>query len=273
MSGTIGGDDMTTTADDGGRETGTRSLEKALRLLRETAAFDMQGARLTDLVSRTGLGPATAHRMLKCLVDLGFLAKDPRSRYHLGRQVFELGLLAAHRFDSRAVAEGPLTRLAETTGDVAFLMMRNGLDTVCLERREGRFPIKVLSMAPGMRRPLGFGAGGVAILAAMPPAEAEAVLVANEHRLRTFGPGVPVRVRRAVDAARATGHAVSESHLTGGITGVALVVPTDGPVPHLAVSVVAIEDRLREDRRPDALAALVRAAKDVATAVRATEEG
>lgn len=260
---------MTATTDEGGRETGTRSLEKALRLLRETAAFDMQGARLTDLVSRTGLGPATAHRMLKCLVDAGFLEKDPRSRYHLGRQVFELGLLAAHRFDSRAIAEGPLTRLAGATGDVAFLMMRNGLDTVCLERREGRYPIQVLSMAPGMRRPLGFGAGGVAILAAMPPGEADAVLEANERRLRTFGPGVPTRVRRAVETARLAGYGASESHLTGGIAGVALVVPVAGAVPHLAVSVVAIEGRLRQDRRPDVLAALAVAAKEVAAAVEA----
>ena len=260
---------MTATAGPGGRETGTRSLEKALRLLRETAGFDVRGARLTDLVTRTGLGPATAHRMLKCLVDGGFLEKDARSRYHLGRQVFELGLLAAHRFDSRAIAEGPLTRLAEATGDVAFLMMRTGLDTVCLERREGRYPIKVLSLSPGMRRPLGFGVGGVAILAAMPPGEADAVLAANEARLRTFGPTVPETVRRAVEAARITGHGTSESHLTDGVVGIAVAVPADGAVPHLAVAVVAIEERLREGRRPDVVAALDTAAREVAIAIRA----
>jgi len=46
-------------------------------------------------------------------------------------------------------------------------------------------------------------------------------------------------------------------------------VPADGAVPHLAVAVVAIEERLREGRRPDVLAALDTAAREVAIAIRA----
>lgn len=264
-----GGDGMTTT-DESGRDTGTRSLVKALRLLREAGAFGTEGARLTDLATRTDLGPSTAHRMLKCLVDLGYLHKDGRSRYHLGRQVFDLGLLAARRFDRPTIAAEPLARLAETTGDIAVLTTRNGLDTVCLERRDGPRPVEVPSFAPGTRRPLGIGADGAALLAAMPPAEADAILEANDRRLRTLGPDGPERARRAVDAARIAGHATSDHRSGGNVAAVAIVVPADGPVPYLAVGVVGVDDDLRLDRLPAVLAALATAAREVAAAIRAT---
>jgi DNA-binding IclR family transcriptional regulator len=78
---------------------GTQSLEKALRLLRQVAVYDVHGIRLADLVRMLGVEQSTAHRLLQRLVREGLLSKDERSRYHLGRQVFELGLLAAHRFE------------------------------------------------------------------------------------------------------------------------------------------------------------------------------
>jgi DNA-binding IclR family transcriptional regulator len=246
---------------------GTRSLERALRLLREVAGFDMRGARLTDLVSRSGLETSTAHRMLKRLVASGLLDKDARGRYHLGRQTFELGLLAARRYDMRDAAVMPMRRVADVTGDVVFLTMRSGLDMVCLDRREGEYPIQVLSMAPGTRRPIGFGAGGVALLGAMRTEEADEVLRVNESRYRAFGPQVPARVRQGVETARRLGYGLSESHLTGGITGIGVVVPTDSVVPFLSISVVAMGDRLTGPRRDDAVEALREAARSIAETV------
>ena len=149
----------------GTRLTGTQSIERALTLLREIAAHNRGGSRLLDLATRTALQRPTVHRMLKCLASESMVQQDPDThRYFLGPMVFELGLTAAPRFNLREICHPALTRIAEATGDTVFLTHRSGLDSVCLDRREGTFPIKTFTLEIGMRRPLGVGTGSLAIL-------------------------------------------------------------------------------------------------------------
>jgi DNA-binding IclR family transcriptional regulator len=51
--------------------------------------------------------------------------------------------------------------------------VRTGNDTLCVDRRIGSYPIQVLSIEVGARRPLGVSSAGVAILAAMPTPETQ----------------------------------------------------------------------------------------------------
>src|SRR5688572_33204474 len=152
-----------TAADEDSRLSGTQSIEHALTLIREMAGHNRTGSRLLDLANRTGLQRPTVHRMLKCLTLESMVQQDPEShRYYLGPMVFELGLTAAPRFNLREVCHPALTRIAEATGDTVFLTHRSGLDSVCLDRREGTFPNKTFTLEIGMRRPLGVGTGSLA---------------------------------------------------------------------------------------------------------------
>jgi hypothetical protein len=136
------------------RLTGTQSIERALLLLREIAAHNRGGSRLLDLATRTGLQRPTVHRMLKCLAADNMVQQDGDShRYYLGSMVFELGLTATPRFNLREMCHPALARIAEATGDTVFLTQRSGLDAVCLDRREGAFPIKTFTLEVGRRRP------------------------------------------------------------------------------------------------------------------------
>ena len=63
---------------------------------------------------------------------------------------------------------------------------RTGLDTLCVSRRLGGFPIQVLSIEVGARRPLGVSSAGVAILAAMPTREARTILARNATRFSSY---------------------------------------------------------------------------------------
>ena len=76
------------------------------------------------------------------------------------------------------------TRIAERTGDTVFLNVRSGPDVLCIDRKEGTFPIKTLIIEVGNRRPLGVGAGGIALLMPLPDEELERVVSANEARLK-----------------------------------------------------------------------------------------
>src|SRR5512139_992341 len=172
-------------ADASGALSGTQSIERALWLLREIAAHNRSGSRLLDLATRTGLQRPTVHRMLKCLATESMVQQDPDShRYFLGPMVFELGLTATPRFNLREICHPALTRIAEATGDTVFLTQRSGLDSVCIDRHEGTFPIKTFTLEVGMRRPLGVGTGSLSILAALPEEEFRSIIASNEPRLQ-----------------------------------------------------------------------------------------
>jgi DNA-binding IclR family transcriptional regulator len=245
------------TRDDAGRLTGTQSIERALTLVREIAAHNRTGSRLLDLASRSGLQRPTVHRMLKCLTQENMVQQDPDShRYYLGPMVFELGLTAAPRFNLREICHPSMMRIAEATGDTVFLTQRSGLDSVCLERQEGAYPIKTFTLEIGMRRPLGVGTGSLAILSALSEEEVKHVIAANTPRLAEYGM-TAASLLAQVKRAQKIGFAVREMPSLAGVRSVGQAVHNPSAVPFAALSVSAIASRMNE-KRVGELATLLR---------------
>lgn len=164
---------------------GAQSIRRALAVLRIVAAGQEHGVRLVDVANATGLNRPTAHRILRVLVEEGAAEQDAATRrYLIGREMSLLGLARSARFPIRAIAEPHLRELSQTLGDTTFLTIRNGDDSVCLDRQPGSYPIKVLSIEIGARRPLGVGVSGLVLLAGLPFDEAQAVVRRNARRLR-----------------------------------------------------------------------------------------
>jgi DNA-binding IclR family transcriptional regulator len=237
-----------TSSDENGRLSGTQSIERALTLIREIAAHNRTGSRLLDLASRTGLQRPTVHRMLKCLTLENMVQQDPEThRYFLGPMVFELGLTAAPRFNLREICHPAMTRIAEATGDTVFLTQRSGLDSVCVDRQEGTFPIKTFTLEIGMRRPLGVGTGSLAILSALPDEEVRHVVSSNTPRLPEYGL-TPTSLLAQVKRAQKLGFAVREMPSLAGVRSVGQVLHNQSGVAFAALSVSAISSRMNEKR-------------------------
>ncbi len=231
-----------------GRLSGTQSIERALLLVREIAAHNRGGSRLLDLATRTGLQRPTVHRMLKCLAEENMVQQDPDThRYFLGSMVFELGLTAAPRYNLREICHPALTRIAEATGDTAFLTQRSGLDSVCIDRREGTFPIKTFTLEIGMRRPLGVGTGSLAILGALSEEEIRQIINANAVRLPEYGLTVnslTAQVRRA----QKTGYAVREAPSLAGVRSIGMALHNQSGMAFAALSISTISSRMNDKR-------------------------
>ena len=247
---------------------GTQSIHRAIVLLRAIASRGRAGSRLLDLAKHARLTPPTAHRILRCLVEENIVAQDPDThRYLLGHLVFELGLAAAPQFNLRQIVEPSLRRVAEKTGDTAFLIARSGFDTVCLDRQEGAFPIKALTLDVGTRRPLGVGAAGLALLMPLPDDAVREILAANALRLEAFGRLTVPAVLRMLKRARTFGFALNDAHITPDAISVGLALPSRYGDPLLAISVGAIASRMSEARQRE-IGALIRAElKDLAAGV------
>jgi len=162
---------------------GAQSVDRALGLLRLVGGRGAAGVALADLVAASGLEKPTVRRLLMALMRGGLVEQDAGSRaYHLGAECYVLGALASPRHGLLEIAADAVARLARESGDTAFLTMRRGSAAVCLHREEGSFPIRTHALTAGAQHPLGVGAGALAMLAALPAAEAETVIADNAAR-------------------------------------------------------------------------------------------
>ena len=230
---------------------GVQSVERALEILSSLAFSNpLAGMRFTDLMHQTGLAKPTLHRLLKTLIEKGFVERDRDTRlYFLGFQFLAFGARAANRMDLQLLARPSLERLAKLTQDTVYLLVRSGSESVCLDREEGAYPVKVFTQAVGTRRPLGRNSAAIAIMAALPPEEVDDLLRRNRTRLREFPRADPDELRAAVAWARDAGYAESLGSIVQGMCSVsAAILGLDGK-PLGAITVTAIADRMSQPRR------------------------
>lgn len=240
---------------------GTQSIERAVALLMLVGRAGAEGARLADLVASSGLSKPTVRRVLLALVRAGLVDQDEASRrYHVGPEAYVLGTLAARRFGIHALALDGLARIARQSGDCAFLSVPRGTFSVCLHREEGSWPIRTHVLQAGDRHPLGIGAGGLAILAALPDMEAARIIEANAAALAAYPGYSPDLLRRATGEARARGYALNPGLYVAGSWGIGVPVRGADGRPLGALSLAAIESRLGAERQKELVPLLQREA-------------
>lgn len=239
------------------------TVTRSFALLDAIAQRSPDGVRVQELCEVLAIHRVTVHRLLKGLIDLGYVEQATNRRYHLGAASWSLGLAASRRFDLAQAADRALTRAEEASSDTVFLMRRTGTFAICVARREGSYPVRLLVMDVGSRRPLGIGASSVAILAALEPREIEEVIRENRAAYAEFGTRDPDMVRDLVRDARQRGFAFSPGAVIPEVHAIGVPVRDRAGRPVAALSIATVEARMREPRRSE-LAALL---KDEAAAI------
>jgi DNA-binding IclR family transcriptional regulator len=230
------------------RDGTVKSVERAAAILKLLASEAIAGWRLSDIARSTGLGKTTTHRLLAALAESGFVIQSPETRrYFLGYEIIRLGQLAT-RYDMGELARPALLRLARETGDTVFISVREGLDALCLAREVGDFPIKTLTLSAGDRRPLGVGAGSLALLAFLPEEEIGEVIASNAARLANYPRFSPDDLADLTAKTRKWGHSFNEGRIVTAMC--AIGVPVFDPRGRVvaAISVAAIRERMDDER-------------------------
>lgn len=236
---------------------GTQVIQRASVLMRLLASRGRVGLRLVEIVKSSGLEHPTVHRILKGLMAESLVMQDAGSRrYLLGPLVFELGLAAAPQFSLADICRPSLQRIADRTGDTVFLTVRSGNDSVCIDRREGSFPIKTFTLEVGARRPLGAGAGGLALLMRLPEQAVDEIVVANAARFGGYNNLTVPLLLTALRRSRDLGYALNDIHNTTGATTLGLPILNRYGHPIAAISIGAISSRMSEGRQKEIVAIL-----------------
>lgn len=151
------------------------SVEKAIVLLDH---FWQAGGSLSlgELVARTGWAKSTVHGLLASMLASAVVEQDKvDGRYRLGYHLFELGSSVAASWDVVGVVRPYLERIADTSGESAYLARLSGDELILVECVEPHNGFRV-STEPGSRLPLHCTSHGKCILAAMPVEKAKSLL-------------------------------------------------------------------------------------------------
>ncbi len=190
------------------------SLKRGVAFLKLLATGGVRGCPLSELAEKSGVPHPSAHRILKQLIAERLVVHDAQThRYRLGPLAFELGLAGSMLHDIRDLCEPAMAALSRETEDTAYLVVRSGFEAVCLHRLEGDFPIRTLVLQVGSRRPLGVGAGGLAVLAAIAPEEREAIIERVAPALPAFGKLTDAGLRLACEETARAGVAVIQNRI------------------------------------------------------------
>jgi len=208
---------------------------------RVTLVMDVFGAHrhsawLEEVADQTGLPRSTAFRILRQLVELGWLEHGPEG-FRLGKRLQELHGCTVDYTDIRAAASTVLTDLNLKTGAVCHLGVLEGSFVHYLDKVGGAATYSVPSRV-GARLGAEETVTGRALLAQVAPEDVDRRFAADNRRTIAGGMSIEHLHRRLDRVRRGRGVAFSSAERCGmGISSVAApVLGPDGAVAAISLA-------------------------------------
>lgn len=220
---------------------GVQSVERAFGLL-ETLADAGGALGVSQLAQEAGLPLPTIHRLVRTLVDLGYVRQDASRRYALAPRLIRLGEASSHLLG--VWARPHLARLAAELGESANLAMLDGDEVVYVAQAESRQSMRMFTDV-GRRVLPHCTAVGKALLAEMPAGAVREILGRTgmpRHTDTTITD--PDVFARELAIAADRGYALDEGEQEIGVRCVAVSVP--GAPARLAISVSGPQGRMSD---------------------------
>ena len=219
-------------------------LDKAVAIL---GAVAHEPATLAELVERTGLPRATAHRLAVALEGHRLLRRTPAGAWSPGPALAELGRAGT---DLAELAGRHLAALRDLSGESAQFYVRDGATRVCVAAAERTSGLRD-TVPVGARLPMTAGSAAHALLAYAPAEDVTPLLPTATFTARTL-----LEVRR-----RGWAHSVAERE--AGVASISAPVRDGSGAVLGAVSISGPVERLGRRPSPE----VVGAVRDTAAAI------
>ena len=227
---------------------GIQSIHRAIRLVKVVADGEENGMRLTDICSVVDLKTTTVFRLLASLVDEGMLVHDNLTKhYTLGLELARMGTRAKKILivENCRLAIENVCRQSE---DTVFLFERTGTLCQCIKRMEGPYPVRTLAINEGDFRPLGIGAGSLAIFASLPENLIARILKVNMKYYAQYGQ-TREKILELINLTSDRGYSWADRQVSGEVSAVGVAIHNRNHEVVGAISVAAIPKRLKKERR------------------------
>jgi IclR family acetate operon transcriptional repressor len=229
----------------GSRNNSVQSLDRAFGIL-ETMAEAGGIISLSQLAERADLPLATIHRLVRTLVDLGYVRQEPSRQYSLGPRLMRLVDAGAKRIGTWA--KPAMTAAVTELNESVNLAILDGDEIVYVAQVQPSATFMRMFTEVGRRTFPHSTAVGKAMLADRPEAEVRRLLARTgmkrytEHTLTD-----PDQFIDALAETRVRGYAVDDGEQEVGVRCVAVAVPgapqpmalsMSGPLPRMGDDVV-----------------------------------
>lgn len=250
-----------------------RALERALAIL---AQFSPERPRLglSELSRTLRLSKATILRLLRTLESHGMVRQRLEDRsFTLGPGAIRLGALALRHTGLLEVSRPHVSRLRALTGETVCLFMVSGNDRICVDVVPSQHDLR-MTLDVGTMRPLHAGAAGKVLLAAMPPRDAERILLRGQ--LSRLTPGTvtnPAVLLRQLQQIRRDGFATTHDEAVEGAAAVAAPVFDRDETLVAAVNVLGPRLRMTDQVIREIVPAVKAAAQAISRELGSQQDG
>lgn len=226
------------------------SVQKAIQILKCIQENQEKGLRLVDVCALLQLEKPTALRLLKQLLQEQLVTRHARTRkYYLGDYCHQLSQIVTTHSSLSNRYSPLLKRISARTEDASFLVVIQDLDTLCIAREVGSYPIQALAIPVGNRQPIGVGAGGLAMLSDFDQDLCRHYLLANRARFLKYKSLTLEAMTMRIEKARKKGYAVIGSHAVNRVTGVGVSLKSKEGEIIGGISVAALDNRMTQKRQ------------------------
>jgi DNA-binding IclR family transcriptional regulator len=217
----------------------TRTLLRGLDVVETLSDADAGGLGPSAIGEAIGLDKATVSRLLRTLVEAGWVRQDAATRrYRLSGKVLRMAANVRVHLDLRTAAAPYLRRLRDQLGETVHLGVMEDLGVFYLDKLESPNSIQLVSRV-GQVLPLHSTSLGKAILATLPEDEIEAKLARMDFAPRTDRTiTTAAAFREEIALTRSRGYSTDdrENEPLGACVAAAIVGPDGRPVGAISVS-------------------------------------
>jgi IclR family transcriptional regulator, acetate operon repressor len=247
---------------------GVQSIERAFDLLEMLA--DAGGALgLSELAAASGLPLPTVHRLMRTLVNRGYVHQEASRRYTLGSRLIRLGETSSRMLGTWL--RPFLAQMVRLTGETANLAMLDGDEVVYIAQVPSPHQMRMFT-EPGRRVRPHCTAVGKALLAQLPRGEARALL--ERGGMPAVTPATitdPDLLLAHLEVICKQGYAVDEGEQEIGVRCFAVAIP--GAPAALAISTSGPPARMTDDAAARIVPALKRIAVEISETIAAEGAG
>ncbi len=238
----------------------SRSVQRALEIF-ELILGRGEPVTVADVVTDVGIPKSSAYELIRTLAQAGYIERTPvTGTYALGRKLYELGMAYRSQVDLLKEGGRVVEALRDETGETVQLsVLENGM-MLALVKEESHQPIRIISRV-GSRVPVNWAAAGRLLVSDLDDDALRSTLAAHSVPSPTRKAPTDIdRLMTQVREFRAQGYGVELGEANEHAGCVAAPVVNAAGKCIAAISVVAPEIRLQEDRRERLIVAVIDAA-------------
>ena len=231
---------------------------KALKML-EAVAASSQPVSASEVAQRVDIDGSTAYRMLKTLVDAGYVVQDEISkRYRLSYKVVSLSRNLLAENEVTQLIRERLQQIAAETRETLHLSVLDGNETVLILQVKGTQLVTV-DFQIGDRVPLHCTAIGKVLLTFQDAPYIEEITVAGLPKMASNTITDPDEFRKELQHIRSQGYAIDDREFSDNMRCIAVPIFEGGGRVHRGISISGPDSRFSFERLEELKGPLLKA--------------